>query len=93
MIVGIMVLDLHSNSSHSLKEKRQIVSSMKEKLKNKWNISLIESDYQDLWQKIQIAVAMVANSKPIVEKAFDQIENFIFMNYPVQAVTVNKDYF
>ena len=93
MIVGIMVLDLHSNSSHSLKEKRQIVSSMKEKLKNKWNISLIESDYQDLWQKIQIAIAMVANSKTIVEKAFDQIENFIFMNYPVQTVTVNKEYF
>lgn len=93
MIVGIMVLDLHSNSSHSLKEKRQIVSSMKEKLKNKWNISLIESDYQDLWQKIQIAIAMVANSKTIVEKAFDQIENFIFMNYPVQTVTVNRDYF
>lgn len=93
MIVGIMVLDLHSNSSHSLKEKRQIVSSIKEKLKNKWNISLIESDYQDLWQKIQIAIAMVANSKIIVEKAFDQIENFIFLNYPVQTVNVNKDYF
>ncbi len=88
-----MVLDLHSNSTHSLKEKRQIVSSMKEKLKHKFNISLIESDYQDLWQKIQIAIAMVANSKTIVEKAFDQIENFIFMNYPVQTVTVNKDYF
>jgi len=88
-----MVLDLHSNSSHSLKEKRQIVSSMKEKLKKKWNISLIESDYQDLWQKIQIAIAMMANSKTIVEKAFDQIENFIFMNYPVQIVTVTKDYF
>lgn len=88
-----MVLDLHSNSTHSLKEKRKIVSSMKEKLKNKFNISLIESDYQDLWQKIQIAIAMVANSKTIVEKAFDQIENFIFMNYPVQPVTVNKDYF
>lgn len=88
-----MVLDLHSNSTHSLKEKRQILSSMKEKLKNKFNISVIESDYQDLWQKIQIAIAMVANSKAIVEKAFDQIENFIFMNYPVQTVTVNKDYF
>lgn len=86
-------MDLHSNSTHSLKEKRKIVSSMKEKLKNKFNISLIESDYQDLWQKIQIAIAMVANSKTIVEKAFDQIENFIFMNYPVQTVTVNKDYF
>lgn len=93
MIIGIMVLDLRSNSTHSLKEKRQIVSSIKEKLKNKFNISLIESDYQDLWQKIQITIAMVANAKTIVEKAFDQIEDYIFMNYPVQIVTVSKDYF
>jgi uncharacterized protein len=92
VIVGIMVLDLHSNSSHSLKEKRQIVSSIKEKLKHKFNISLIESDYQDLWQKIQISIAMIANSKAIIEKAFDQIENFIFLNYPVQLVTVNKEF-
>ncbi|UCH97919.1 MAG: DUF503 domain-containing protein [Candidatus Aminicenantes bacterium] len=92
MIVGIMVLDLHSNSTHSLKEKRKIVSSMKEKLKNKFNISLIESDYQDLWQKIQITIAMVANTKTIVEKAFDQMEDFVFMNYPIQVLAVSKDY-
>lgn len=92
MIVGIMILDLHANSTHSLKEKRQIVSSIKEKLKNKFNISLIESDYQDLWQKIQLSVAMLSNSKVIVEKAFGQIEDFIFLNYPVQLVAVNKEY-
>jgi len=88
-----MVLDLHSNSPHSLKEKRKIVSSIKEKLKHKFNVSVIESDYQDLWQKIQIAVAMVANSKVIVEKAFDQVEDFILQDYPVQTVAVHKDYF
>jgi uncharacterized protein YlxP (DUF503 family) len=87
-----MILDLHTDSPHSLKEKRHIVSSMKEKLKNKFNISIIESDYQDLWQKIQLAVAMVSNSKPIVEKSFDQIEDFIFDNYPAQLISVKKDY-
>ena len=92
MIVGIMILDLHVNCTHSLKEKRNIVSSMKEKLKNKFNISLVESDYQDLWQKIQIAIAMVSTSRVIVEKSFCQIEDFIFSNYPVQIVTISKDY-
>lgn len=92
MIVGIMILDLHANSTHSLKEKRQIVSSIKEKLKNKFNISLVESDYQDLWQKIQLSIAMVSNSMVIVEKAFSQIEDFIFLNYPVELIAVNKEY-
>lgn len=91
MIVGVLVLDLHTHA-HSLKEKRHVVSSMKEKLKNRFNISLIESDYHDVWQEIQLAATMVSNSKAIVEKTFDQIEDLIFNNYPVQIVNVSKDY-
>ena len=87
-----MILDVHTNGTHSLKEKRHIVSSIKDKLRNKFNISLIESDYQDLWQKIQLSAAMVSNSRAIVEKTFTQIEDFILMNYPVQVIAVNKDY-
>lgn len=87
-----MVMDLHSRSTHSLKEKRQIVTSIKEKLKQKFNISIIESDYQDTWQKIQLAIAMVSNSKAIIGKVFDQVEDFIYLNYPVQLVTVQKEY-
>lgn len=92
MIVGIMALDLVAENSHSLKEKRHIVSSMKEKLKNKFNISLIESDYQDLWQKIQLTIVMAANKKVIVEKVFHQIEELIFLNYGVQIIHIKKDY-
>ena len=92
MVVGIMVLNLYSESTHSLKEKRRIISSLKEKLRNKFNISLIESDYQDLWQKIQISIVMASNSKVLAEKAFCQIEDFIFQNYPVQMIEINKEY-
>jgi uncharacterized protein YlxP (DUF503 family) len=87
-----MVMDLHSRGTHSLKEKRRIVTSVKEKLRQKFNVSIIESDYQDTWQKIQLAAAMVANSKVIIEKVFQQMEDFICLNYPVQVVTVNKEY-
>ncbi|MCP5050050.1 MAG: DUF503 domain-containing protein, partial [bacterium] len=53
---------------------------------------VIESDYQDLWQKIQVAVAMVSNSKTIIEKSFDQIEDFIYLNYPVRIISIDKDF-
>ncbi len=85
-------MDLHSRSTHSLKEKRHIVSSIKDKLRQKFNISIAESDYQDTWQKIQLAMAMVSNSKDIIEKAFLQIEDLIFLNYPVELISMQKDY-
>jgi uncharacterized protein YlxP (DUF503 family) len=87
-----MVMDLHSRGTHSLKEKRHIVSSIKDKLRQKFNISIIESDYQDKWQEIQLAAAMVSNSKVIIEKVFQQVEDLICLNYPVRLVSVNKDY-
>jgi uncharacterized protein YlxP (DUF503 family) len=92
VIIGIMIVDLLCREVHGLKEKRQIVSSIKEKLGNKFNISIIESDYQDLWQRIQLAVAIVSNSKVFVEKVFAQIEDFIFSNYTVELINIEKQY-
>jgi uncharacterized protein YlxP (DUF503 family) len=93
MIVGVMVLDLFFEKTHSLKEKRHILSSLKGKLCNRFNISLIESDYQDLWQKTQIAVSIVSNSKMMCDKIFNQIEDFIFSNYSIQLINLKKEYF
>lgn len=87
-----MVMDLHSRTTHNLKEKRHIVTGIKEKLKKKFNISIIESDYQDVWQDIQLAMTMVSNSRVIIEKAFGQIEDFILLNYPVHVTAVHKEY-
>ena len=87
-----MIVDLHCRDIHSLKEKRHILSSIKEKLRHKFNISIIESDYQDLWQKMQLAIALVSHSKVFSEKIFTQVEDFIFLNYPVQLINIEKQY-
>jgi hypothetical protein len=92
VIVGLMKIDLLVKSVHSLKEKRRIVSSIKEKLKNKFNISIIESDFQDVWQKIQISIALLSGSKEIAGKIFLQCEDHIFDNYPVEILNVEIEY-
>ena len=92
MIVGLMKISLLARSVHSLKEKRRIVSSIKEKLKNKFNISIIESDFQDVWQKIEISIAILSGSKEIAEKVFRQCEDHIFDNYPVEILNIEIEY-
>ncbi len=87
-----MVINLHAKSLHTLKEKRQVITSIKEKLKRKYNISVIESGFQDNWQKIQLAFAMVSNTQAMIDKTFQQIEDFIYLNYPVQLITVDKEF-
>lgn len=92
MIIAVMIIDLFSENCHSLKEKRQIITSVREKVRKKFNVSLIESDYQDLWQKIQITVVMAANRKAMTEKTFNQIEEIIFSNYGVQILDTKRLY-
>lgn len=92
MKIGIMVMDLLCESSHSLKEKRQVLSSIKERLRNKYNISVIESDYQDLWQKTQLSVVMVGLDNLIIDRTFTQIENLIVSSYPVQPLEISREY-
>ena len=93
MIIGLMEIVLYYDGSHSLKDKRRLLQSLKEKLRNKFNISIIESDYHDLWQKLGIAISQVASEKKIVENSFYQIEEFIISNYSVRIIELEKQYF
>jgi uncharacterized protein YlxP (DUF503 family) len=93
MIIGMMVIDLFNEQFHSLKEKRQLLSSLKKRLKNRFNIAIAESDYQDLWQKAQIAIVSLGLSRAIVDNTFKEIEDFIFLNYAVQITQMKIRYF
>lgn len=92
MVVGILELTLYYESSHSLKDKRRLSRSVKEKLRNKFNISIIEHNYQDLWQKLGLAITQVASEKKILENSFNRIEEFIITNYSVQIIEISKSY-
>jgi uncharacterized protein YlxP (DUF503 family) len=93
MMIGMLVIDLFNEQFHSLKEKRQLLSSLKKRLKNKFNIAIAESDYQDLWQKAQIAIVSLGASRAIVDNTFKEIEDFIFLNYAVQITQMKIRYF
>jgi uncharacterized protein YlxP (DUF503 family) len=92
-MIGMLEIDLFSEQFHSLKEKRRLLSSLKERLKNKFNIAVVESDYQDLWQKAQLSVVSLAPNRAILENTFQQIEDFIFLNYAVQISKMRIQYF
>jgi len=93
MIIGLLEIDLFSEQSHSLKEKRRLLSSLKERLKHKFNVAVAESDYQDLWQKAQLSVVSLGPNRAMLENTFTQIEDFIFLNYASQISKIRIQYF
>src|SRR2546427_10265113 len=53
--IGVLTLELRLENSHSLKDKRHVVKSLRDRLRNKFNVSVAEIDCQDLWQRAVVA--------------------------------------
>lgn len=61
----------------SLKDKRRVIRSLKDKLANRHNVSVAETDYLDSHRRAEIGVAMVSNDARFVESALHRIANEI----------------
>lgn len=91
MKVLLMHIKLRASWVHSLKEKRMVVKSIIQKLKNKFNISVAEVDKQDIHQTIVIGVAAVCGSKSQVDSTAEKIITFIECNTEAEIVEIEQD--
>jgi uncharacterized protein len=73
--IGVLTLELRLENSHSLKEKRHVVESLKTRLRNKFNVSVAEIDNQDLWQRGTLAAVTVSSDHVHAEKVLRSVEN------------------
>lgn len=77
MIVGTLKLRLVLRESHSLKDKRRVIKSLKDTLSNKFNISVAETDEQDVWQTAEVGVAAVGTDGSFVQSVLSNVVNYV----------------
>jgi len=73
MIIGSLRVRLLVRQSQSLKDKRQVVRSIKDRLRNSFNISIAEVGAEDHRQLVELGVAMVSNEAGQVRTALEEI--------------------
>lgn len=61
--IGVLTLHIHVEDSHSLKEKRHVVKSLKDRLRAHFNVSVAEIDGLDSWQHSVVAAVTVSNDR------------------------------
>lgn len=86
MVVGLCTVELFIAESRSLKDKRQVLHSLKDRLHGKFNLSVAEVDGQDLWQKAVLDMACVANEGGHVNRVLEQALNVIKSMPAVEVV-------
>lgn len=92
MIVGLLTLDLHFPESKSLKDKRWLLRSIKDRIRNKFNVSVAEVGANDLWQRSVVGIACVANETIIIHRVFDTIiDKIILCNHSVEMIDSRRE--
>ena len=77
---------LYLPESRSLKNKRQVINSLKERLHNRFNLSVAEVGDNELWQRCQLAMAIVANAHAHADSVLSKAVNFIEGDMRVQIL-------
>ncbi len=67
------MFDLHIQGVASLKEKRFVLRSLKDRIAHGFNVSIAETGYQDKWQRCELAVSVVAGQRAGVERTLDAV--------------------
>lgn len=73
MVIGILTMDLLIPESNSLKDKRQVVKSLLDGIRNKYNVSAAEIDALDIWRRTVIGVACVSNDKSVANSILNKV--------------------
>jgi len=86
MFIGSASIELHLPQSTSLKSKRQIIKALKDRLHNKFNVSVAEVDHNDLWQRALLGVAVVANQQRFAQQVLSEVVEYIHREAGVDII-------
>ena len=77
MKIGYVSLRFFLHGNNSLKGKRKVIRAIKDRLKNKFNVSVAEIGDQDVWQSIHLGIAAVSADAQYLDGLLKQVVNFI----------------
>ncbi len=76
MVVALLTLECHLPMAQSLKDKRMVLRSVKDRLR-KFNVAVAETAHQELWQRAEIAVVTVAGTERLAQQELDAVSDAI----------------
>ena len=71
MIVGVLTVEFAVFGARSLKDKRRVLASVKQRLRNRFNVSVAEVEFHDMIKRCRLALVMVSNESRALHSQLD----------------------
>lgn len=91
MVVGISSIEVYFSDTHSLKDKRQAIKKIVEKTRTKFNISIMEVEQSNLWQRASIGFSVVGVKKDHVSTAIESVCKYVESLYIGQVIDTRTE--
>lgn len=93
MTIGLLTFEIHLPQSRSLKDKRQVLRSVKDRLRARHNVAVSELEPgADLWQRASIAIVSVASGRNVLENLFEAIVREVEAQIPGHLVETGREF-
>ena len=77
MVIAVRSFGLHLAAAHSLKDKRSVIKSLKDRLHNEFNVSVAETGRHDAWQSAEITVCLVSTDRRHAQSVLEAVDRFV----------------
>jgi len=92
MFVGILTITLTIPEANSLKDKRQVVKSLVDTLRQRFNVSAAEVDSQDTWRRAVIGISCVSGRRSVANAVLDKVMDHVRSNPRVEVIESNLEF-
>lgn len=73
MPVGLLTLELHIPEAQSLKDKRQVLRSLKDRLRARFNVAVAELEHHEVWQRSVVGIVTISNEEGHIEESLQHV--------------------
>ena len=86
MVVGAARVELRVHGSHSLKQKRGVVRSITQRVRNRFNVAVAEVGGQDTWQRVELGLVTTSLDSATVRRRLERAVDFIEGTYLAEVM-------
>jgi uncharacterized protein YlxP (DUF503 family) len=91
MIVASQTWELALPGCSSLKEKRAVIRSIRDRLRSRFNVSVAETALQDVHARAEVSIALVTNDRRLATSILDKADHFLEAMGAAVIVRVDRD--
>jgi hypothetical protein len=77
MVVGVLQIDLSIPGADSLKAKRMVLRSLRDRVRREFNVSIAEVEDNNQWQSATLAIVNVSNDRQFTNRVLSKVVNFV----------------